>query len=137
MALGTYQTVVPTAWAALLSMLSVAITRYPVSTLTPTPAPAVPALRRKANNMFSMHQDPAKKPTVATWIAIIVATLFIYLGSWPPVKAFYDAKYPTHLFPQVLKTFYGPAAWISGKPTLEQPVRAYWAWCYEMFGGKL
>ncbi|MEZ5387106.1 MAG: hypothetical protein R3F13_16480 [Prosthecobacter sp.] len=66
-----------------------------------------------------------------------MVTLLIYLGSWPPVKAFYDAKYPTNRFPLVLKTFYGPASWISGTPTFKQPTLAYWTWCYELFGGKL
>tara|TARA_R110002049_G_scaffold55118_2_gene153247 strand:+ start:60 stop:410 length:351 start_codon:yes stop_codon:yes gene_type:complete len=91
----------------------------------------------KANSIFAMHQIPAKKPTIAIWVTIIVATSLIYLGSWVPVKAFYDAKYPTDPFPRLLKTFYGPAAWVSGKPSFKQPLRAYWIWCYEMFGGKL
>ena len=77
------------------------------------------------------------KSNVPTWIAVAVAISLLYFGSWPPVKAFHDAKYSTRLFPPVLRTFYAPAAWLCKQPRLKQPMRDYWIWCYEWFGGKL
>ena len=75
------------------------------------------------------------KSRVGGWVRTILPAALLYFGSWPPLKAYYDAK--QRYLPTGLKAFYVPAVWFCKSPMCKEPMHAYWLWCYERFGGEI
>ena len=80
-----------------------------------------------------MSTESSRQPDTKTWCASVIVVFLLYVGSFGPILAFFDAHRHGHPFPPMIETLYTPVMWLERNTVLKKPLDAYWGWWLDVF----